>query len=45
MPHRRSLATCAFFENKMGSMTKNATKLIIEGQFCCVLKEYDHFRE
>jgi len=26
-------------------MTKNATKMIIERQFCSVLKGHDHFRE
>jgi len=32
-------------EDKMGGRTKNATKMIIEGQFCSVLKRHDHFRE
>jgi len=29
----------------MGGRTKNATKMIIEGQFCSVLKRQDQFRE
>jgi len=35
--------TSAFLEDKMRGRTKNATKMIIKGQFCSVLKEQDHF--
>jgi len=45
MPHRQNSATCAFLEDKMGGTIKIATKMIIEGQFCSVLKRRDHFRE
>jgi len=38
MPHRPSFAIYAFLEDKMGDRTKNATKIIIERQFCSVLK-------
>ena len=37
--------TSAFLEDKMGGRMKNATELIIEGQFCSVLKRQDQFRE
>jgi len=37
--------TCAILKDKMGGRTKNATKMIIEGLFCSVLKGQDQFRE
>jgi len=45
LPHRYFFATLAFLEDKMRGKTKKATKMIIEGQFCSVLKGQDHFRE
>jgi len=38
LSHRYLFATSAFLEDKMRGRTKNATKMIIEGQFCSVLK-------
>jgi len=45
LPHRYFFATSAFLEDKIRGRTKNSTKMIIEGQFCFVLKGQDHFRE
>jgi len=45
MPHRPSFAIRAFLEDKIGGKTKNATKIIIKGQFYSVLKGQNQFRE
>jgi hypothetical protein len=41
----KTVISLRFWSLKIGGRTKNATKMIIEGRFCSVLKGQDQFRE